>query len=129
VDIAPEHLAFSPDGRYYYQGNPEGDTISVIDMASMTKIKTIPGLAEPLNVTFTPDGTKAYVGNYGAHWIGVIDVTRHELLKRIQIAPPPGVSKLDPERYLGSIKGINNASITNDGRYLYAADSDLERLE
>jgi len=125
VDIAPEHLAFSPDGRYYYQGNPEGDTISVIDMASMTKIKTIPGLAEPLNVTFTPDGTKAYVGNYGAHWIGVIDVTRHELLKRIQIAPPPGVSKLDPERYLGSIKGINNASITNDGRYLYAADSDL----
>src|SRR5262245_14672236 len=23
VDIAPEHLAFSPDGRWYYQGNPE----------------------------------------------------------------------------------------------------------
>ena len=125
VDIAPEHLAFSPDSRWYYQGNPEGDSISVIDMASLTKIKTIPGLAEPLNVTFTPDGTKAYVGNYGAHWIGVIDVTRHELLKRIQIAPPPRVSKLDPERYLSGIKGINNASITNDGRYLYAADSDL----
>jgi YVTN family beta-propeller protein len=125
VDIAPEHLAFSPDGRYYYQGNPDGDSISVIDMASLTKIKTIPGLAEPLNVTFTPDGTKAYVGNYGAHWVGVVDVTRHELLKKIQIAPPPGVARLDPDRYLGEIKGINNASITNDGRYLYAADSDL----
>jgi len=22
VDIAPEHLAFSPDSRWYYQGNP-----------------------------------------------------------------------------------------------------------
>jgi YVTN family beta-propeller protein len=32
VDIAPEHLAFSPDGRWYYQGNPDGDSISVIDM-------------------------------------------------------------------------------------------------
>jgi len=125
VDIAPEHLAFTPDGRYYYQGNPDGDTLSVIDMASMTEIKRIAGFAEPLNVTFTPDGTKAYIGNYGSHWVGVVDVTRHELLKKIQVAAPPGVAKLDPDRYLSEIKGINNASITNDGRYLYAADSDL----
>lgn len=125
VDIAPEHLAFSPDGRWYYQGNPDGDSISVIDMQSLTRIKTIPGFAEPLNVTFTPDGSKAYVGNYGAHWIGVIDVRRHELLKRIQVAEVPGVAKLDPDKYLGEINGISNASITNDGRYLYAADSDL----
>ena len=125
TDLAPEHLAFSPDGRFYYQGNPDGDSISVIDMVSLTKIKTIPGFAEPLNVTFTPDGTKAYIGNYGAHWIGVIDVRRHELAKKIQIAPVPGVAKLDPDKYLGEINGISNASISNDGRYLYAADSDL----
>jgi YVTN family beta-propeller protein len=125
TDIAPEHLAFSPDGRWYYQGNPDGDSISVIDMVSLTKIKTIPGLVEPLNVTFLPDGSKAYVGNYGAHWVGVIDVRRHELLKKIQIAEVPGVARLDPEKYLGEIKGINIAQITNDGRYLYAADGDL----
>src|SRR5438128_6941570 len=87
VDIAPEHLAFSPDSRWYYQGNPEGDSISVIDMQSLTKIKTIAGFAEPLNVTFTADGSKAYIGNYGAHWIGFVDVRRHELLKKIQVAP------------------------------------------
>lgn len=125
VDIAPEHLAFSPDGRWYYQGNPDGDSISVIDMQSLSKIKTIPGFAEPLNVTFTPDGSKAYVGNYGAHWVGVIDVRRHELLKKIQVGEVPGVARLDPDRYLGEINGVSNASITNDGRYLYAADSDL----
>jgi YVTN family beta-propeller protein len=94
-------------------------------MQSLSKVKTIPGFAMPLNVTFTPDGTKAYIGNYGAHWIGVIDVRRHELLKKIQVAEVPGVARLDPGRYLGDIKGISNASITNDGRYLYAADSDL----
>jgi YVTN family beta-propeller protein len=125
VDIAPEHLAFSPDSRWYYQGNPEGDSISVIDMQSLTKIKTIPGFAEPLNVTFTTDGSKAYVGNYGANWVGVVDVRRHELLKRIQIAPPPGVARLDPDRYLGEIHGINNATPTWDGRYLYAAAGTL----
>jgi YVTN family beta-propeller protein len=125
VDIAPEHLSFSPDGRWYYQGNPEGDSISVIDMLSLTKIKTIPGLVEPLNVTFSTDGSKAYVGNYGAHWVGVIDVRRHELLKKIQIADVPGVAKLDPGRYLSEIKGINIAAPTIDGKYLYAADSDL----
>ena len=125
VDIAPEHLAFSPDGRWYYQGNPDGDSVSVIDMQSLTKIKTIPGFVEPLNVTFTPDGSKAYVGNYGAHWVGVIDVRRHELLKKIQVAEMPGVAKLDPAKYLGEIKGINIAALSNDGRYLYAADSDL----
>jgi len=125
VDIAPEHLAFSPDGRWYYQGNPDGDSISVIDMQSLSKIKTIPGFVEPLNVTFLPDGSKAYVGNYGAHWVGVIDVRRHELLKKIQVAEVPGIAKLDPSRYLGGIKGINIAAPSNDGRYLYVADSDL----
>ena len=125
VDLAPEHLAFSPDGRWYYQGNPDGDSISVIDMQSLSKIKTIPGFAEPLNVTFTPDGSKAYVGNYGAHWVGVIDVRRHELLKKIQVGDVPGVAKLDPQKYLGEIHGVSNATITNDGRYLYAADGTL----
>lgn len=125
VDFAPEHLAFSPDGRYYYQGNPDGDSISVIDMVSLTEIKRIHGLAEPLNITFTPDGKKAYIGNYGAHWVGVIDVSRHELLKKIHVSKVPGIAALDPERYLGSIKGISNVSISNDGRFLYAADGDM----
>ncbi len=125
VDFAPEHLAFSPDGRYYYQGNPDGDSVSVIDMVSMKEIKRIHGFAEPLNITFTPDGTKAYVGNYGAHWVGVIDVTRHALLKKIYVGEVPGIASLDPDRYLSDIKGISNVSISNDGRYLYAADGDL----
>ncbi len=125
TDIAPEHLAFSPDSRWYYQGNPDGDSISVIDMQSLSKIKTIPGFVEPLNVTFLPDGSKAYVGNYGAHWVGVVDVRRHELLKKIQVGSIPGVAKLDPAKYLGGIKGINIAAPSIDGRYLYAADSDL----
>ena len=94
-------------------------------MVSLTKIKTIPGLVEPLNTVFSPDGSKAYVGNYGAHWVGVIDVRRHELLKKIQIAEVPGVAKLDPAKYLGEIKGINIAANHQRRAFLYAADTDL----
>ena len=125
VGFAPEHLAFSPDGRWYYQGNPEGDSITVIDMQSLKAIKTIEGLHEPLNITFTPDGSKAYIGNYGAHWVGVVDVTRHELIKKINIDTVPGITKLEPGKYLKEIKGIFNATPTPDGRFLYAADGDL----
>lgn len=125
VGISPEHFSFSPDGRYYYQGNPEGDSITVIDMASLSVIKTIEGLAEPLNITFTHDGSKAYVGNYGSHWVGVIDVTRHQLLKKIQIANVPGISRLDPGKYLKEIKGISMPAMSLDNRYIYAADGDL----
>src|SRR5262245_5732978 len=125
VGIGPEHLSFSPDSRFYYQGNPSDDSVTVIDMQSLSVIKTIEGLAEPLNITFTPDGTKAYVGNYGAHWVGVVDVSRHELLKKIMIDQVPGISRLNPTRYLSEIKGVSNATMSADGRYLYAADGDL----
>jgi YVTN family beta-propeller protein len=94
-------------------------------MTSLTEIRRIPGFAEPLNITFTPDGAKAYVGNYGAHWVGVIDVTRHELLKKIQVVAPPGISQLNPDRFLSEIRGISIASISNDGRYVYASDGDF----
>ena len=91
VDIAPEHLAFSPDGRWYYQGNPDGDSISVIDMVSMTEIKTHSGPRGALeHHLHCRTASKAYIGNYGAHWVGVIDVTRHELLKRIQVGEVAG---------------------------------------
>ena len=125
VGVGPEHLAFSPDGRFYYQGNPSSDSISVIDMVSLTEIKRISGLPEVLNITFLPDGSKAYAGTYGAHSVTVIDARRHEVLKKIQVGDVPAVSKLDPDRYLSEIKGVSNASISNDGRYLYAADGDL----
>lgn len=125
VDTAPEHLAITPDSRFYYQGNPDGDSVSIIDLVSLKKIKTLRGFAEPLNITFLPDGSKAYVANYGAHWVGVIDVKRHELLKKIKIVDIPSRSYLDPGKFLSEIKGISNATITRDGRYLYAADGDM----
>ena len=46
-------------------------------------------------------------------------------MKKIQIAEVPGIAKLDPDKYLGEVHGINIAMFGADGRYLYAADGDL----
>ena len=35
------------------------------------------------------------------------------------------MAKLDPEKYLNEIKGINIAALSNDGKTLYAADGDF----
>ena len=125
MDIAPEHLAFSPDSRWYYQGNPEGDSITVIDMQSLKKIKTIPGFAEPLNITFTPDGSKAYVGNYGAHWVGVIDVTAP---RADQEDPDRRTSRASRSSIPPSTSARSRASTSPHPpttALLYAADGDL----
>src|SRR4029450_507266 len=37
VDIAPEHLAFSPDRPGHSHANPSCDSLSVIDMQSLSK--------------------------------------------------------------------------------------------
>ena len=55
----------------------------------------------------------------------MVDVTRHELIKKIQVDATPGITRLDPSKYLTEIKGIFNATPTPDGRFLYAADGDL----
>ncbi|GMT43003.1 MAG: hypothetical protein IEMM0002_1414 [bacterium] len=125
LDIGPEHLAISPDSRFWYQGHPDGDSVVVIDLLALKEVKRIKGFAEPLNITFLPDGSKAYVGNYGAHWVGVIDGKTHELIKKIKIGEVPLVSQLDPKKFLGEIMGVSNATLSKDNRYLYAADGDL----
>ena len=126
VDIAPEHLAFSPDGRWYYQGNPDGDSISVIDMESLTKIKTIPGFAEPLNVTFTPDGRRLTSATTARIGSASSTSRRHELLKKIQIAEVPGRRQARSARSIWArSRASTSPRLSNDGRYLYAADGDL----
>ncbi len=124
VDIAPEHLSFSPDSRWYYQGNPEGDSISVIDMVSLTKIKTIPGLVEPLNVTF-PAGRLEGVRRQLRRALG----RRHRRPAARAAEEDPGGRRCPASRSSipRSISARSRAStspqITNDGKFLYAADT------
>jgi YVTN family beta-propeller protein len=50
----PHHMLVSLDGRYLYLGNTHSDTVSAVDLATETIVKTIP-LFDPYNLFYTPD--------------------------------------------------------------------------
>ncbi|HHT9135065.1 MAG TPA: hypothetical protein ACFYD2_09200 [Candidatus Avalokitesvara rifleensis] len=124
VGMSPEHFDISPDSKLAYIGNFDGGTVSAVDLTTFKEVARIEGFAEPHGVTFLPDGSKAYIANFGAHEVGVVDTKTHSLIKRIAVGGDFKVAALNPDRYLSEIKGIANVTLTNDGRYGYAADGD-----
>src|SRR3990167_6724591 len=82
VGDTPAGIAITPDGRFAYVANNNndgivgGDTVSVIDLATNTVIKTISdaSFAEPYTVTINAAGTKAYITNSNGTTITIIDI-------------------------------------------------------
>jgi YVTN family beta-propeller protein len=121
---APEHFDVTPDGRLAFVGNIEGSTVSMIDVHEGREIQRITGFFEPHGFSVLPDGSKVYVSNVGAHEVAVLDATSGRMLKRLAIGDVGRVAARDPQRYLSEIKGIVNPTLTKDGAFAYAADSD-----
>src|SRR5439155_13161260 len=121
---APEHFDATPDGRRAFVGNMEDSTVSVIDVHEGRELQRITGFFEPHGFSVLPDGSKVYVSSLGAHEVAVLDTTSGRMLKRLAIGDVGRVAARDPQRYLSSIKGIVNPTLTKDGAFAYAADSD-----
>jgi YVTN family beta-propeller protein len=61
IPVDPAQLAVSPDGKTIYATNLSDGTVSVIDTATMTVIRTIPVDLSAYGVAVSPDGTHVYV--------------------------------------------------------------------
>ncbi len=121
---APEHFDVTPDGRRAFVGNIEESTVSFIDVHEGREIQRVTGFFAPHGFSILPDGSKAYVSSLGAHEVAVLDATSGRMIKRLAIGDVGRVAARDPQRYLSDIKGIVNPTLTNDGAFAYAADSD-----
>src|SRR5207249_8754420 len=53
-------VAITPDGNRVYVTNQLADSVSLIDAATTTVIRTIPVAGEPLGVDVAPDGSSTY---------------------------------------------------------------------
>jgi YVTN family beta-propeller protein len=88
----PFDLAVAPDDRLVAVTNADDDTLSLVDVARLRVVGTIPlrrpgqgdavaagsPLVQRLNVRFSPDGRFAWVGDQlGARW-AIIDLTRRQ---------------------------------------------------
>jgi YVTN family beta-propeller protein len=120
---APEHFDATPDGRRAFVGNMEDSTVSVIDVHNGREIQRVEGFFAPHGFSVLPDGSKVYVSSLGAHEVAVLDANGR-MLKRLAIGNVGRVAARDPQRYLSQVKGIVNPTLTRDGAFAYAADSD-----
>ncbi len=124
----PSHMVITPDSRYAFIGNMHSGIVSVVDIPGGVEAKAMEGFNEPHNFEVTPDGKKVYVANFGAHEVSVIDVERLEVVKRISVGGMNELTGLNTDKYLGDVQGVPAPSMSLDGRYIFAADSDLGLL-
>jgi YVTN family beta-propeller protein len=81
-------IAITPDGAHAYITNWEG-TVTVIDLATMLPIKTIPVGSTPHRVTISSDGKHAYVANFGSNDVSVIDISSNTVVATIPVNSTP----------------------------------------
>jgi YVTN family beta-propeller protein len=87
--------------------NSASDTVSVIDTATDTVVKTIAVGDDPAVVAITPDGTKAYVTNYQAMTVSVIDIATNTVIETVDVG----------ERSIG-------VAVKPDGQEVYVIGTD-----
>lgn len=76
VGDRPTALAITPDGRRAVVVNFGGDSLSIIDLQSRTKLgQDIPVGNGPAAVAISPDGTTAYVANSEEDTVSLVDLT------------------------------------------------------
>jgi YVTN family beta-propeller protein len=121
----PSHMVITPNSKYAFIGNMHTGIVAVVDIPAGVEAKAMEGFNEPHNFEVTPDGSKVYVANFGAHEVTVIDVGRLEIVKRISVGAMNEATTLNTDQYLGNVEGVPAPTMSLDGKYLFAADTDL----
>jgi YVTN family beta-propeller protein len=106
VGWEPYSAATSPCLNKVYVTNWSSDTVSVIDVGTLTVTKEIGGLDGPRDIVISPYGHRAYVSNQSDDSIGVIDTINDRL---IAVWPIGG-------------SWLSGLDISPDGSTLYVAD-------
>ena len=98
VSAAPVELHLTPDGSTLIsadQGSEDepGESVSVIDVDTMTVTTTIPTGSGPHCVVIDPSGTRAWVTNLYDDTVSVLDLTTRTAVATIDVgALPNGIS-------------------------------------
>jgi YVTN family beta-propeller protein len=92
-----EGIAITPDGREVWVANREADTVSVIGVASLEVVATVPAASFPIRVKITPDGKRALVSCAKTGNVAIFDAASRKEIGRIA---------LDAEAVAGAEKRI-----------------------
>ena len=98
-------------------GIPVSGTVSVIDTASNTVLKTIAVGLHPTGMALSPLGDRIYVTNANSDTVSVINTTTDKVVKTLHVG---GVGP-DREPLLGA--SPNAVTVSPNGRTLYVANA------
>jgi uncharacterized protein (TIGR02145 family) len=71
----PRDVATDPNTMMAFVTNSGSNTVSVIDLKTLTSFRDILVGEAPYKIDINPEGTRAYVTNYDSHTVSVIDLT------------------------------------------------------
>jgi DNA-binding beta-propeller fold protein YncE len=66
----------TPDGRFLLIALPKANKLAVLDLASLTVVRTVDVADDPVKVLASPDGKVAYVSCSKAKQIAVVDLSQ-----------------------------------------------------
>lgn len=116
--IGSHLLALSPDSRTGYVTSRGSDTLSVIDVDTMTLKKTIAAGTGPEAVDVSPDGATLWVGNNQSEDIYVFDTATMDISARIEVGFLPIRVRFHPDG-----KAVAVADLRNDRIVVYDSQS------
>ena len=120
VGSYPYGAAISRDGKYGLVSNESDGTVSVIDLASATKVKDIqvgPHLSHPEAIATDPKLDRAYVAVTEQDLIAVIDLRKLTVERTLTVERRQGIGTAPVE-----------VNVTTDGCFLLSADSGEDAL-
>jgi len=105
--LGPFTIALTPDGKSLYitnYGNPlypnrsDNNTVTVVDTATNTVSKVVPGVgASPSGIAITPNGKYAYVTGYNSiGTVSVIDIATSTVIQTLRVGGGPTQVAIDP---------------------------------
>jgi YVTN family beta-propeller protein len=119
--LQPHGLAVTPDDRYLFATNDGSNDVSVVSIATLRVIGTVPAVGSgPHMIAITPDGREAWIGNLDGGDVSILDVAKaiadpdHAVICRT-----PGGSGSACRIPSGS--GTEGVTFTQDGKTAYVA--------
>ena len=111
----PYGAGITTDGRYGLVSSEAQGTVSVIDLAAASVVKTLqvaPPLSHPESIAVDPKAPLAFVGNANQDTISVIDTKSMSVSRTLSVERPQGIGT-----------SPTYVSVTPDGCDLLSADS------
>ncbi|MGB8367316.1 MAG: YncE family protein [Candidatus Babeliales bacterium] len=120
---SPAAIAITPNGKFGYVANsnndnvPGGSTVTVLDLATNTIVKTITHASfnEPYTVTINTAGTKAYVTNSGGTTVSIIDIATNTVTDTIVGFDGPSGFVITPDEATAYVNNYGSAAGVGSG--------------